>query len=61
MIKIPMPKSVKLREAFEWCTHQFGPIELEDNVVNRWDYHRGSLTFYFRDEEDAVMFVLRWS
>ena len=56
-----MPKSVKLREAFEWCTHQFGPIELEDNVVNRWDYHRGSLTFYFRDEEDAVMFVLRWS
>ena len=61
MIKIPMPKSVKFREAVAWCVEQFGPFKYEPNVVSRWDYHNGKITFYFRDQADVMLFLLRWS
>ena len=43
-------------EPFAWCAKQFGPINPKDT---RWYYDIS--VFWFRDQEDAVMFVLRWS
>lgn len=40
-------------EAKEWCETQFG------KSGSRWSYQ--GRKFYFKDEKDMSMFILRWS
>jgi hypothetical protein len=46
----------RLEEIHIWCEYQFGPIE----PGGLWDYH-GLGRFAFRNQDDAVLFTLRWS
>lgn len=46
-------------EVVAWCTQQFGPHPKQQDAWSRWD-HRYEGRIYFRDEEDYLMFVLRW-
>jgi hypothetical protein len=53
--------SEDLREVRDWCTKVFG--QGGRNKKCKWRYgwvHREKDTFYFRTEEDAVFFALRW-
>jgi hypothetical protein len=45
-------------DRYFWCSEQFG--ELFDN--DRWSYTigEGFNSFLFENEEDAVLFALRW-
>jgi hypothetical protein len=40
-----------------WCFEQFG----EQNTNGRWFYSSTSHQFFFKREEDAMWFTLRWS
>lgn len=44
----------------EWCVEQFGPQPLNPDAWCRW-YQRGMGRIHFRDEQDAMMFILRWA
>ena len=51
-----------LNEAQSWCTENFGPGG--KNKSSRWRYgwvEREADYFYFKEEKDALYFVLRWS
>jgi hypothetical protein len=55
-----LPKNY--REIIDWCHATFGePGFLQDSKPARWadDIWYGEV--YFRDHEDLMMFVLRWS
>lgn len=43
-----------------WCAEQFGPRPKNLDVWSRW-YIPGWTTVRFRDEQDYMWFVLRWS
>lgn len=49
------------KDMIEWCVEVFGPSAKmgvwEPN--SRW--YANNAKFWFREEEDVVMFVLRWS
>ena len=52
----------QLREVRDWCTEVFGPGGR--NSKCKWRYgwvNREEDTFYFRNEKDALFFMLRWS
>ncbi len=59
----PHPTTAEeLREAQNWCTDTFGPGGR--NKKYRWRYgwvQRTTDIFYFRNEKDAMFFVLKWS
>lgn len=40
-----------------WCKDQFG----EDSYTGRWFYSSTANRFYFKREDDATWFLLRWS
>jgi len=42
-----------------WCTEQLGPQPVVNDAWSRWYYSFGIL--YFRDEQDYIWFILRWS
>ena len=43
----------------DWCEEQFGPrTEIWDGG-NRW--HANNAKFWFRDESDRMLFLLRWA
>jgi hypothetical protein len=46
-------------EVKEWCAEQFGKHDRCPDAWSRW-WHRYESTIYFRDEDDAIMFKLRW-
>lgn len=49
-------------DVLEWCKEIYGPGGR--NKKYKWRYgwlHRHADTFYFRDEKDALFFVLKWS
>ena len=46
-------------EVFEWCIEQFGPHPNPPDAWSRWA-HKYEDTIHFRDQEDYMMFVLRW-
>ena len=51
-----------LKFAQSWCTEKFGPSGRKAKF--RWRYgwvDRVAASFYFRNEKDALMFLLRWS
>ena len=42
-----------------WCTEKFGkPGSVWDDDLYRW--YMNDRTFYFREERDLTMFVLKW-
>ena len=54
--------SNQIHEVREWCTEVFGPGGR--NPKYKWRYgwvYRQQDTFHFRDEKDALFFMLRWS
>jgi hypothetical protein len=52
--------SILWDEMISWCKTSFGPEgEPESSTLDTWYYSGGC--FYFRDESDLTMFVLRWS
>lgn len=55
------PKGIVWADMETWCRHTFGPTP-ETGVwepLARW-YMNGE-RFWFRDEKDRMLFVLRWS
>jgi hypothetical protein len=46
-------------EVEEWCAEQFGPHPRHPDAWSRW-HHTYSQKIHFRDQEDYIMFVLRW-
>lgn len=44
----------------EWCEERFGPHPKNPDAWCRW-HQRSMGQIHFRDEQDAAMFVLRWS
>lgn len=47
------------KEVIEWCTQQFGPQPQQPDAWTRWYSRLASLVF-FRDEQDYMLFLLRW-
>lgn len=55
------------QEMYEWCQEQFGPgrdwFDDQSEWQPRWRrlvYDDESVTFFFRDSADAIVFALRW-
>ena len=46
-----------------WCSYHFGPCSTDEEfsipIDKRW-YVGSSQKFWFRDEKDFIMVVLRW-
>jgi hypothetical protein len=67
--KIQVMPTISMRAAMaSWCGDQFDrPWQAVDNRDGRWCYFwcgpsdHAYYRFHFRDQEDAVMFALRWS
>jgi hypothetical protein len=47
-------------EVLEWCKQQFGPHPNNPDAWSRW-YNKYSEKIHFRDHQDYVLFLLRWS
>ena len=54
----------------QWCENQLGPVAYSvDNIrddgdrKNLWTYKSifGNTTYFFKNEKDYTMFLLRWS
>lgn len=64
-VSLPLSKPYtreELYEVIDWCKKTFG--EGGRNKKYRWRYgwvDRVNDTFYFRNEKDALYFVLRWT
>ena len=42
-----------------WCVERFGPVgDIWNLEIQRW--YMNDRTFFFRDEADRTMFVLKW-
>jgi len=46
-------------EVEAWCTEQFGAHPRRPDAWSRW-WHKFEGSILFRDQEDYMMFVLRW-
>ncbi len=46
-------------DVIEWCNLHFGPHPKNPDVWCRW-YRYSTSKFYFRDEKDYALFLLRW-
>jgi hypothetical protein len=46
-------------EVEEWCAEQFGPHPRHPDAWCRW-HHTYHNQIHFRDEDDYLMFILRW-
>jgi hypothetical protein len=42
-----------------WCTEHFGPEDKFPNSWSRWQ-HRYEHQIFLRDEQDYILFVLKW-
>ena len=47
-------------EIVDWCKEQFGPHDNQPDAWSRW-VHTYEDQIHFRDQNDYVLFVLRWS
>lgn len=53
---------MQLHEVLEWCQKNFGKGGRSKKYKWRYGWiHRDKDTFYFRQEKDALYFVLRWT
>lgn len=63
--KITMPFSENGRnndkevEMRAWCEEQFGPGGRRN--IWRFGWTQKDITFYFRSQQDALLFTLKWS
>jgi hypothetical protein len=46
-------------EVDAWCSQQFGPHPARPDAWSRW-WHKFEDSILFRDQDDYMMFVLRW-
>jgi len=46
-------------EVDAWCEEQFGPHPRQPDAWSRW-WHKFEDSILFRDQDDYMMFVLRW-
>jgi hypothetical protein len=51
--------SDEYNELIEWCNETFGPHPTKQDAWSRWYVGLGCINF--RDEQDLVMFKLKWS
>lgn len=42
-----------------WCTQQFGGAPTNSDAWSRW-WHNGQDRVFFRDEQDYILYILRW-
>ena len=47
-------------DMLDWCNETLGKIPESLSANQRWYHDRYENTFWFRDEPDSVMFLLRW-
>jgi hypothetical protein len=47
-------------EVEEWCEQHFGPHDQQPNAWSRW-WHKFEESILFRDEQDYILFTLRWA
>lgn len=47
-------------DVVHWCTEQFGPHPRNPDAWCRWN-HKYEDRIYFRDEQDYILFQLKWS
>lgn len=52
-------RNARINEMREWCNEVFGPKPYGEYYGDRWTVSNG--TFWFKNEDDRMMFVLRWS
>lgn len=52
------PTAFEIDEMIAWCTERFGPPD--SKVGARWDTSTTTGRFFFRDENDALEFRMRW-
>ena len=60
--RVVIPYKLRHQNLMDWCEQNFGPRprpKKPDGPGERW--YPGIDSFYFREEQDAVLFVLRWS
>jgi hypothetical protein len=48
-------------EMMEWCVKMFGPTAKDGVWTPNERWYANNSKFWFRDEADLLMFVLRWS
>lgn len=55
------PQGPEIGAVYNWCWETFGHpgTDPETGVHSNWDSHGGWVKF--REEEDMIMFCLRWS
>lgn len=53
-------KWTDFNKVMEWCTEQFGKQPKYPDAWSRWHSPSWSGQIRFRDEEDYVLFTLRW-
>lgn len=46
-------------EINSWCTEHFGPMDKHIDAWSRWKHYSWCI-WEFRDEDDAILFKLRW-
>ena len=51
------PSSTRTKECYQWLDENVGSYQREWNVVY---YYKRHTDYYFKDEKDATLFVLRW-
>ena len=47
-------------DVVHWCREQFGPHPKHSDAWSRW-VHKYEDKIHFRDEQDYMWFLLRWS
>lgn len=47
-------------DVVHWCKEQFGPHPRNPDAWSRW-WHKYEDKIHFRDENDYILFTLRWS
>lgn len=60
--RVVVPFIFRHNNCIDWCEWNFGPRpgpKKPNSVRERW--YPGIDSFYFREEQDAVLFLLRWS
>jgi hypothetical protein len=51
----------KWNEMMEWMVKTFGPTPFDSIWMPDQRWHVNNSKFWFRDEKDLTMFILRWS
>jgi len=63
-ISIIVEGHLKSSEAKSWCHENIGKDWWKDETDGRWSWQVGrdrTTEFLFRNKQDAVLFMLRWS